>query len=382
MMVDVLTTPSVRRLLLVVTAVVVAVLEALQWHPVAQPGLALTLAVWALVVLAAFVIPRLGPPLPWVLLLSVGAISLLFLGNSPVVSTAMFLAVINAGTRLPLRQGLPVASATIITFALIDEARSHIYPLTKALNGIEAIGIGILFYSALYAAGFAFQRLRMEQARTQDALEQLRLSRAAQLESAKVEERARLAREIHDVLAHTLSALVIQLESARLLLEQRPGDPAALPAVERAHRLAQDGLVEARRAVGTLRGATLPGPEALGALAADFQDDTGVPCRLEVEGVPAELSSEAGLAVYRTAQEALANVRKHARATAVRLRLHWQPDGAELTVEDEGEPKEMAWGVNGGYGLVGIRERAELLGGRLEAGPLEHGFRVRLWVPS
>jgi signal transduction histidine kinase len=200
------------------------------------------------------------------------------------------------------------------------------------------------------------------------------------VESAKIEERARLAREIHDVLAHTLSALAVQLESARLLLEQRPGDPAAVLAVDRAHRLAHDGLVEARRAVGTLRGGALPGPDALPALAADFEGDTGVPCRILVEGDPALLSSEAGLAVYRTAQEALTNVRRHARATSVTVRLRWRADGAELTVEDEGDPKE--WTVKSGYGLLGIRERAELLGGRLDAGPVEHGFRVRLWVPT
>jgi signal transduction histidine kinase len=245
-------------------------------------------------------------------------------------------------------------------------------PLSVALN--------VVAFSAVYAAGLAFQQLREEQARTRLALEELRLSRAAQLESAKVEERARLAREIHDVLAHTLSALAVQLESARLLLEQRPGDPAAIRAVDRAHRLAQDGLVEARRAVGALRGGTLPGPEALRTLAADFEGDTGVPCRVEVDGMPAQLSSEASLAVYRTAQEALPNVRKHARARAVRLRLRWRPNGAELTIEDEGEPKE--WSVRSGYGLLGIRERAELLGGKLEAGPVEHGFRVRLWVPT
>ena len=182
------------------------------------------------------------------------------------------------------------------------------------------------------------------------------------------------------MLAHTLSALAVQLESGRLLLEQRPGDPAGLQAVGRAHRLAHDGLVEARRAVGAVRGGTLPGPGALQSLAAVFHDDTGVPYRVEVVGEPAQLSYEARLAVYGTAQEAHANVRKHASASSVMLRLRWKPDGAELTVEDKGEPK--AWSVKDGYGLLGIRERAELLGGRLEAGPVEHGFRVRLWVPT
>src|SRR5262249_59770233 len=126
-----------------------------------------------------------------------------------------------------------------------------------------------------YAAGVAYQQLREEQVRTRATLEQLRLSRAAQLESAKVEERARLAREIHDVLAHTLSALAVQLESGRMLLEQRPGDPAGLRAIERAHRLAHDGLVEARRAVGAPRGGMLPRPDAPQAPGAGFAAGPG-----------------------------------------------------------------------------------------------------------
>jgi signal transduction histidine kinase len=285
----------------------------------------------------------------------------------------LFGTLVQAGTRLPTRQGLPIAAVTVTVFTVVQRfLLPHQDPL--------ALVLGLMGWIALYGVGVSYRWVREEQARTQEALEQLRLSRAAQLESAKVEERARLAREIHDVLAHTLSALAVQLESARLLLEQRPGDPAAVLAVERAHRLAHDGLVEARRAVGTLRGATLPGPDALRTLAADFEGDTGVPCRVVVEGEPAPLSSEASLAVYRTAQEALTNVRRHARATSVTVRLRWKGDGAELTVEDQGEAKE--WTVKSGYGLLGVRERAELLGGRLEAGPVEHGFRVRLWVPT
>ena len=141
--------------------------------------------------------------------------------------------------------------------------------------------------------------------------------RDAQVHAAALDERARIAREIHDILAHTLSALAVQLEGTRLLVEQRPGDPAAVAALERASGLARDGLEETKRAVGALRGDALPGPEALPRLAADFERDTGVPCRFEVEGEPVALSPEARLALYRTAQEALTNVRKHAAASSV-----------------------------------------------------------------
>ncbi len=192
-------------------------------------------------------------------------------------------------------------------------------------------------------------------------------------------ERERLAREMHDVLAHTLSGLTVQLEATRLLAEQRPGDPAVAEAVTQAHRLAREGLLEARRAVSALRG-DMPGPAQLEQLLHDFEVESGIRCRLEIEGTPLALRPEAQLALYRAAQEALTNVRKHADATSVTLRLNWSSRGAELTVEDEGTPKPSL--ASGGYGLNGIRERAALVGGSLEAGPIAGGFRVRLRVPA
>jgi len=101
-------------------------------------------------------------------------------------------------------------------------------------------------------------------------------------------------------------------------------------------------------------------------------------------GEPVPLSSEAQLALFRTAQEALTNVRKHAQATNVDVYLRYAPDGAELLVEDAAPPSAAP--TNGsasrGYGLLGMRERAELVGGTLDAGPLPTGFRVRLWLPK
>jgi signal transduction histidine kinase len=125
----------------------------------------------------------------------------------------------------------------------------------------------------------------------------------------------------------------------------------------------------------------LPGPDLLGKLATDFEQDTGIPIRLEIEGTARDLSADGRLALYRVAQEALTNVRKHADATSVDLKLRYGDGSAELTVENEGQerPSPVA---GGGFGLSGMRERAELLGGRLEAGPSKHGFRVHLWIPS
>jgi signal transduction histidine kinase len=186
---------------------------------------------------------------------------------------------------------------------------------------------------------------------------------------------------MHDVLAHSLSALAVQLDGARLLARRTGADASVVEAVERSHHLAKGGLEEARRAIEALRGGDMPGPDRLPALADEFREQTGVETALELDGEPRELSSEARLAVYRTAQEALTNVRRHADAERVDVRLRYAGDGTWLTVEDRGRH------VNGsepglGYGLTGMRERAELLGGRLAAAPTADGFRVELFLPA
>jgi signal transduction histidine kinase len=151
-------------------------------------------------------------------------------------------------------------------------------------------------------------------------------------------------------------------------------------ALERAHHLAQAGC-------GT-RGALrddeeLPGPQRLAGLAHEFERDSGIGCHMEVTGQRRELGSQARLAVYRTAQEALTNVRKHAHAQRVELRLGYERDGTRLTVEDYApDGVRAAAGDGDGYGLTGMRERAELLDGTLEAAPTGTGFRVELWVPG
>jgi signal transduction histidine kinase len=250
-------------------------------------------------------------------------------------------------------------------------------------TAIVSVDLGLVFVLAV--AAFAREQQRL--------LAELREAEQARAQAAVLQERARLAREIHDVLAHSLTGLSVQLQGARLLLARDHPDHAALAQVERAEALARSGLEETRRAVGALRGDAMPGPEQLAALAEDFERDTGIPCRCEVSGQARPLAAEAGLAVYRTAQEALSNVRKHAAGAAeVVLRLRWSAGAAELTVADrvaggmaQGNGSRGAAslaGTGGGYGLTGIRERAELLGGSLDAGPRDGGFAVCLRLPA
>jgi len=210
------------------------------------------------------------------------------------------------------------------------------------------------------------------------------LSRAAEqarAEESALAERARIAREIHDVLAHALAALTVQLETADALLERGRPDQARLSVV-RAGQLAREGLAETRRAIGALRGEALPLPELLDALASGYRTDLSAPARLTVDGPPRDLDPDTGLALYRTAQEAVTNVRKHAPGAPVTLSLRYEPDAVSLTIHNGRSDRRPSVGHASGYGLGGLRERAELAGAAFEAGPDGDGWRVGVRIPT
>jgi signal transduction histidine kinase len=187
---------------------------------------------------------------------------------------------------------------------------------------------------------------------------------------------------MHDVLAHSLSGLLVHLEGAKLLAADEGASPRLLDTIERAHHLAQSGLQEARQAIGTLRDDDLPGPERLPALALEFRQRTGIPCRFAVSGTPRPLGAEARLTVYRVMQETMTNVIKHATPDRVEVRLDYEPDGTKLIVEDIAGSRPAPPADDSGYGVTGMRERAELLAGTLTAAPTGTGFRVDLWLPA
>ncbi|HLJ69244.1 MAG TPA: sensor histidine kinase [Chloroflexota bacterium] len=303
-----------------------------------------------------------------------GAIVMEFVAPSNGALVAIIATVALIGTRLDAATSRLPAILCSAGFLLAGVTSSH------ALSGAEVFAsVPALLFT--YLGSSAARRLREEQQRAEALLAEAIAGRDAQVRAAALDERAHLAREMHDVLAHALSALSIQLEGTRLLAEQRSCDPTVVTALDRAGRLAREGLSEARRAVGSLRGETLPGPDLLPQLADEFQHDTGVDCRLHVEGEPANPGAEARLALYRICQEALTNVRKHADASAVSIALEYRPEGIKLIVENDGVPLATPL-PGGGYGLSGMRERAELLGGILEAGPTQRGFRVCTWIPT
>jgi signal transduction histidine kinase len=252
---------------------------------------------------------------------------------------------------------------------------------TARHDSVVAALLNAILLASFYGMLLLAIRLSDANRRTGQLLAELAATREAQAQAAKLAERQRLAREMHDVLAHSLSGLILQLEGARMLAAEDPADPRLPAAVERAHQLGRSGLEEARRAIGTLRDEELPGPERLAELARQFEQDRGVRCEVGTIGEPRALGSQARLALYRVAQEALTNVAKHAdRPERVEVSLAYGPRLARLIVEDFGSGAGAP--ESGGYGPTGMRERAELLGGRLTAAPTGHGFRVELEVPA
>lgn len=278
---------------------------------------------------------------------------------------------------LPVRVAVAAAVAAFAALAAVAGVSGH------------GRGPGIVLLAALAGfTGMIFLAGQLGQANDQAErlLAELEASRAAEARAAGLAERQRLAREMHDVLAHSLSGLLLKLEGARMLAARDPADPRLPETIDDAHHLARSGLEEARRAIGALRGEQMPGPDRLAELAVRFGQDRGIPCQLTVTGAEHRLGADARLAVYRVAQEALTNIAKHARPSRVELCLAYEPGSTRLTVEDftaaEAQGLPSPDGDGGGYGLAGMRERAELIGGTLSARPTPTGFRVELEVPE
>lgn len=290
---------------------------------------------------------------------------------------------------IPSRVGAALVSAgclaMLVAAAITSKEQDH--------SRWVGIGVSVIPVLVFFFVAWLFTWNRRMSTQTEALLVQAEQTRDAELRAVALAERQRLARDMHDVLAHTLAGLTLQLEGVRLLARSA-GDARLAGAVERAHDLAKNGLAEARQAISMLRGDELPGPDRLAGLADEFAADTGIPCRFTASGTLTELRPEVKLALYRVTQEALTNIRKHARPDYVRVTLEYGAMDVDLAIQDFGAPPEAngagpAGGPGsgcqhgqGGYGLAGMRERAELLGGTLTAGPTADGFRVELRVAA
>jgi signal transduction histidine kinase len=221
----------------------------------------------------------------------------------------------------------------------------------------------------------------------EDANQRLREYTAQAEELARSRERNRLAREIHDSLGHYLTVVNIQLEAAKALVENhgwKEEAPDLFAALDKAQDLTRNGLADVRKSVAALRAGPmddLPFLDALKNLVAECQE-AGLVSHLKLENKARALSPHTELALYRTAQEALTNVRKHARASRVDVSLAFTPDTVRLEIRDNGVGMEPGAESNDTFGLLGIRERAEILHGTvaLQSAPGE-GLRLVLEIP-
>lgn len=207
---------------------------------------------------------------------------------------------------------------------------------------------------------------------------------AEQSRADVLDERARIAREIHDVLAHSLGALGIQIQAAKAMLTDHGDVDRAVEALATAQRMAADGLTETRRAVHALRVDTLPLGEELATVAETHRQRYHVPVTLGTSGVPRAVPPNAALALLRTAQEAMVNAAKHAPGRRVAIRLDYGENDVRLSVVNDLDGLRASArlpGSTGGYGLTGMRERLRLLNGTLLAGRGENEWAVTAELP-
>jgi signal transduction histidine kinase len=200
------------------------------------------------------------------------------------------------------------------------------------------------------------------------------------------DEQARIARELHDVIAHSVAVIVVQASAAGDVFDTRP-DQARL-ALRSIEDTGRDALRELRRLVGAVRpdaaGEPLPpqpGLQQIDELARPLRA-AGLTVVVNREGSPASLPTGVDVSAYRIVQEALTNTLRHARATVAEVTFRYRPDALEIEIVDDGRAPPTRSAGERGFGLVGMRERAALLGGSLEAGPTPHGgFRVHALLP-
>ncbi len=332
---------------------------------------------------------------PILVVLSLAGGALAAFAPTAIVFTAV--ATLLAATAWRLRVAVAIGAGGWISMLLAVTGAGSSYGIV--LGGLAAILAGAL-------VGFT-RRQTVE--RTQQAAQVEVETARAELESARAEllgERNHLAREIHDVLAHTLAALSLQLEAFATVVDSEPGtSPAVRAQLEKTKQLVHEGLDEARGAVQALRDDAAPLDEQLRGLAARHEAD------FTLSGPPSRLSPPVVVSLYRVAQEALTNVMKHAPGAATSVRLAFASESLTLTVDNVAPRRRQADGTTngsngsngsngtsgtngtngngsgfltasgGGYGLRGIAERVALLGGHVDVGPTAEGWRVEAVVP-
>jgi signal transduction histidine kinase len=327
-----------------------------------------TVAVLVLPLFARRRFPFAAPAAYWVLataLTFVDGLLIPFIGSLGVIGLAT--AFLLGNLRNPLKSG---AGLVIVLVGIVIV----VYNIPGAQSASDLVFIPLRFVVS-WVAGYAL-RERAEQAEAAEVrAAQAEREREAAARIAVAEERARIARELHDIVAHAVSVMVLQVGAVRHKLpDALAEDRDALRGVERAGRTA---LAEMRRLLGAMRrdgeGAELlpqPGLDGLDSLLEEI-GRAGLPVELHVDGEPFPLPRGIDLSAYRIVQEGLTNTLKHARATDADVTVRYRPDELEIEVRDNGEGTSTSDGL--GHGLVGVRERVRIYGGEMTAGTATGG---------
>ena len=373
---------SVQQLIDVAVPVVLAVLSVTQLVADPPPGNPALLTVTALASVLPLAARRRAPLAVTAVVAAAVLGQTLVTGGEP-PTFASFLAVMVCVYTLAREARPAVAAAGIALIAAVVTTTALLQARTAPIHAFDAVYPLVYFGIAGGLGAFVRQRaLRLSAVEDRAAALEGELEREAELAAA--EERARIARELHDVVAHGLSLMVVQAEAAEEMLLRSP-ETAAQP-LHRVQETGRQSLAEMRRLLGVLRTtdaeppSTLPQPSLrrLPELVREAAD-AGLTVDVAVEGDPVELPPGLGLAAFRIVQEALTNVRRHARATRACVRLSYSPAQVRIEVTDDGQGRT---GAHAGHGLVGMRERAALYGGSLDVGPAAGGgFRVVAVLP-
>ena len=330
--------------------------------------LAVTAAAW----LAWLAAERLGAavPLTWTALAGLAAAGGTVGGLAPVGIAFPAVAVIATATLMGAVATLVVAMLGAVSLTLTVLAANS--PHAIIAEGLLAIAAAIL-------GGATRRQYRSRAAQAEQLLAERVRADAEQARAAALAERNRIAREVHDVLAHSLGALSVQLDAADALLESQADPSRARQYVQHARRFAVEGLAETRTAVQALRDEPIQLAEQLTTLASTSA------ATLRVTGAQRRLPSNVELALYRAAQEALSNAGKHAPGASVTVHLDYGARTTALLVENgpcpEGRAASALRDTGGGFGLRGMRERIELVGGEVSAAAHGSGWAVRATVP-
>ena len=288
---------------------------------------------------------------------------------------AVMVASFEVGRLRPLRVAIPALVATIVFFAAFNLLRDE---------GVAAAVFGGLLFQLTLGAGIVLRQTVDRRDQLEVETERLALERDQSVQAAVTDERARIAREMHDSVAHSVSVMVLQagVVRSRLDADHEP-DAELLRQVERAGR---EAVVELRRMVGIIRKRDEHGELAPPSLArvpelVERLRDGGARVTLQIEGEPRQLTPGLELSAYRIVQEALTNVLRHAGAAPTRVLVRYGSAALQIEVVDDG-PGTPENGHGDGHGVIGMRERVALYGGDFEAGPLPAGgYAVRASLP-